>query len=191
MDVEKYTELLFKIMTDSRYKENINYGEPRPGHPEGTVKAHIAELESNLAQLQSRLSSGDYWKARFLIHTHDTFKVHARGGVSITDPDSHASLARAFAAEFTDDTDLLNMIQYHDEGYALWQQHIQRSAYSIERFETLLNTIQNWNLFLAFTIVDGCTPGKDHEKVKWFINEVRKFKKTNIDEEWVALFEIN
>jgi hypothetical protein len=176
-----------QIIAHARYHANIEYGEPRPGHPEGKVKYHIAALEANLEALAQRrsISANNYAKLRFLIHVHDTFKAEAEHDVPIVHPRSHASLARAFAAEYTDDADLLAMIQFHDENYALWQQYARTGAYSQERFQALLQAIQDWDLFLMFTIIDGSTPGKDREKLGWFINEVRKYKTTVVDETWV------
>jgi hypothetical protein len=45
---------------DPRYLKNLDWGEARPGHPEGTVRAHIAEIEPNLEALRSRLVDADY-----------------------------------------------------------------------------------------------------------------------------------
>src|SRR3569832_2019614 len=99
-------------MADPRYQSNLEYGKPRSGHPEGKLKYHIAELEENLEKLVSRASRGiseeQYWKLKFLIHVHDTFKADAIPNEPITRPNSHASLAKKFAAEFIDDEDLLN-----------------------------------------------------------------------------------
>ena len=179
-------EIIAKIMSDPRYQKNIEYGEPRSGHPEGKIKYHIAELEENLEKLVSRgISEQQYWKLKFLIHIHDTFKADAIPDSPILSPNSHASLAREFASEFVDDPDLLNMIQFHDENYALWKQFAATGSYDTQRFESLLNTIPDWDLFLMFTIIDGCTEGKDPAKTGWFINEVRKHKNTMIDESWL------
>ncbi len=179
-------QILERLTSDTRYKKNIEYGEPRPGHPEGKVKFHIADLETNLEALKPRLrSQAAYWKLKFLIHVHDTFKAEAGPDVPILHPRSHASLARAFAAEFTDDTDLLNMIQFHDENYALWKQFAGQGNYNRERFDTLLKTIRDWDSFLAFLIIDGCSAGKDPAKLIWFIREVRQHKRTRVDESWV------
>jgi hypothetical protein len=93
--------------------------------------------------------------------------------VAITDPKSHASLARAFLAEFCDDADLLAMVQYHDEPFALWRQaHTKNGKYSQERFTAPLSNIKDWNLFLAFIIIDGCTEGKSREPLLWLFKEV-------------------
>lgn len=178
--------IVTQIISDPHYQQNVEYGEPRLGHPEGKVKYHIAELEENLENLAARgISEQQYWKLKFLIHVHDTFKADAIPDSTILSPNSHASLAREFASEFVDDADLLNMIQFHDENFALWKQFAATGSYDAQRFESLLRTIQDWDLFLMFTIIDGSTKGKDPTKIGWFINEVRKYKSTRIDESWL------
>jgi hypothetical protein len=187
----EYRKLTEQVMADARYQKNIEfeYDRPQAGHPEGKVKYHIAELEANLEQLKRRLTNEeDYWKLKFLIHVHDTFKAEASTeGVPADDPRSHESLARAFASEFTNDIDLLNIIQYHDENYTLWKRFKSTGQYDSEWLQYLLNTIHDWDLFLIFTIIDGHTTGKDIEKLAWFIGEVRKYKRTIVDESWVSL----
>lgn len=176
-----------KIINDVRYLKNIEYGKPRPGHPEGKVKYHIAELEENLEFLRPRgISEEQYWKLKFLIHVHDTFKADAVPNSAILHPNSHATLARKFASEFTNDIDLLNMIQYHDVNFALWKQFSGTGFYDMARFSTLLETIMDWDLFLMFLILDGSTKGKDPAKTRWFINEVRKHKETIVDGFWLS-----
>ena len=154
-------------------------GKPRPGHPEGAVRAHIAELERNLQSLRGRLTQTDSWRMKLLIHTHDTFKADAKAGVPINDPASHASLARGFLAEHCDDADLLAMVQCQDVPFAFWRQFEAKGQYHADRFSTLLASIKDWNLFLAFQIVDGCTAGKSREPLRWFFQEVHgKVKST-------------
>lgn len=180
--------ILETITADPLYQKNVEYGEPRPGHPEGAVKNHIADLEANLDALQrlGRIQSeDDYWKLKFMIHVHDLFKADAERHTPTLHPRNHASLARGYASQFTDDADLLNMIQYHDENYKLWKEYQQNGSYDAERFQTLLGAIQNLDLFLLFIIIDGCTKGKDHRKLGWFIEEVRKHRRTKVDANWV------
>lgn len=179
-------DILEKIRSDARYLKNIEYGEPRAGHPEGKVKHHIAELEENFEKLVSRgISDDQYCKLKFLIHLHDTFKADAIPNTPILNPNSHASLARKFAAEFIDDEDLLNMIQFHDVNYALWLQFDRTGSYDVPRLEHLLETIRDWDLFVMFLIIDGSTKGKERSKLIWFIREAAKYKETRVDESWV------
>ena len=178
-------DMVAKVLADPRYLKNIEYGQPRSGHPEGKVRLHIAELEANLEQLAPHISVEQYWKLKFLIHVHDTFKAEAVPDSPIEDPHSHASLARNFAAEFTDDADILNMIQFHDVNFALWKEYSKAGSYDRERFSTLLETIVDWNLFLIFLIIDGNTKGKERAKLIWFVNEVRKYNETIVEESWI------
>lgn len=177
--------IVSRVVSDPLYLKNIEYGEPRSGHPEGKVKFHIAELEEILERFAPRISEEQYWKLKFLIHVHDAFKADAMPNSRIESSNSHASLARKFASEFTDDADLLNMIQLHDVNFALWKQVAATGSYDLERFSALLETIVDWDLFLMFLIIDGSTNGKDPEKVKWFIKEVNKYEKTIVDESWL------
>jgi hypothetical protein len=183
-----YHKLTERVIADERYQKNIEYEQTEAGHPEGKVKQHIADLESNLEKLKYRLSNKeDYWKLKFLIHVHDIFKVEAsKTGVPADHPHSHESLARTFASEFTDDTDLLNIIQYHDENYTLWKQYKRDGQYDVKWLQHILAIIHDWDLYLTFTIIDGRTEGKDIEKLAWFIRQVRQHKKTQVDESWVS-----
>src|SRR5215211_6814050 len=153
-------QVIRQIISDPRYIKNIEHGVPRAGHPEGKVKVHIADLEQNLEKLAPRISDAQHWKLKFLIHVHDTFKADSIPDSPILSPNSHASLARKFAAEFTEDTDLLNMVQFHDVNFALWRQYEAGGSYDQERFRSLLDTIQDWDLFLLFLILDSSTKGK-------------------------------
>jgi hypothetical protein len=167
-----YQEIFAAITSDPRYQRNLDWGKVRPGHPEGTIRAHIAELERNLERLREKLSETDCWRLKVLVHTHDTFKGEAQPGAPIAAPDSHASLARAFLTEFCDDADMLAMVQYHDEPFALWRQFKFKGRCNEERLTTLLTSIRDWNLFLAFNIVDGCTEGKQRDPLRWLFRQV-------------------
>ncbi|MDD2923337.1 MAG: hypothetical protein PHQ36_13720 [Anaerolineales bacterium] len=175
-----------KVKADPRYQRNIEYGEPRSGHPEGKVKFHIADLEANLEKIRERgITSDDYWKLKFMIHIHDSFKAEAEKDSSAPHSRNHATLAREYASQYTSDADLLNMIQYHDENYKLWKDFSQTGKYDAERFQNLLAVIQNWDLFLLFIIIDGCVNGKVYEKLAWFIDEVKKHRETVVDASWI------
>jgi hypothetical protein len=173
--VRDYQAAFHAVVSDPRYQENLDWGRSRHGHPEGSVRAHIHELEHNLAAFRHRMSEMDYWNLKLLAHTHDAFKAEARLGVKITDPRSHASLAREFLAQYCDDPDLLAMVQYHDEPYALYRQW-QSKGTCQPRLAALLATIKDWNLFVLFNLIDGCTAGKNREHLFWLLGEVAAAK---------------
>ena len=160
------------IVNDPRYQKTSTGARLGQGIPKER-SAHLAEIEPNLEALRPKLAEVDYWKLKLLVHTHDSFKAESQPGVPITDPKSHASLAREFLASFCNDPDLLAMVQYHDEPFALWRQaESKKGKYNLERFDALLRNIKDWNLFLAFNIIDGCTKGKSREPLAWLFKEV-------------------
>jgi hypothetical protein len=179
-------DLIEKIKADPRYQKNIEFGEPRSGHPEGKIRHHLIDLEENLERLRERgISDEDYWKLKFMIHVHDSFKAEAEEGTPAEHPRNHAMLAREYASQYTNDTDLLNMILYHDENFKLWREYKKNGTYDQKRLLFLLDTIKNWDLFLIFLIIDGCIKGKEYSKLTWFMDEVRKYKIVSVDSTWV------
>src|SRR5262249_31482518 len=46
--MSEYEKIYDAVVSDPRYQHNLDWGDPRPGHPEGTVRAHIVEIERNL-----------------------------------------------------------------------------------------------------------------------------------------------
>ncbi len=153
---------------------------PRPSGRDNS--RHIQEVEGNLERLRHKLSDTDYLRLKALIHAHDTFKGEAQPGLPIMAPSSRASLARAFLAEFCDDADMLAMVQYHDEPFALWRQFASKAKFNEERLTALLTRIHDWNVFLAFNIVDGCTDGKDRAPLRWLFQHVGGRVETNFNE---------
>ena len=170
--VDVYRTAFDAVVRDERYRQNLDWGRPRTGHPEGSIRNHIAELERNLEAFRDRVDTATYWKLKLLVHVHDTFKPDAVEGVPIAAPNSHASLARRFLAEFVDDEQLLTLVQYHDEPYALFQQSQRRGRLDRRRFDALLERIQDWDLFLAFLIIDGSTAGKSRRPLRWWFEQI-------------------
>lgn len=180
-----YERILTEIQADQRYQRNIEWGEPRQGHPEGAIHEHIQELEENLKKLRPRLSTDEYWKLRVLIHTHDTFKPESRPDIAIRHPRSHASLARQFLHKYTSDNDLLAMVQLHDEPYALWHKHKAGRDYS-QRLDKMVNAVSDWDLFLSFLIIDGCTAGKSREPLVWFFGRIADRVSSRVNLDWLS-----
>lgn len=171
-----YQKLCDQIRNDERYKRNVMYGKPRPGHAEGTVAAHIADLETNLKTLSAlgRVSDECYWKLMVLIHVHDSFKAEATRNAPILDPQSHSSLAREYLKQLCDDEDLINIVQYHDIGYAIFKNYKEHGWIDEMRLLSAMQYIRDKNLFLMFAIIDACTPSKGREGITWLVETVGK-----------------
>lgn len=161
-------DLLKKLKELPLYQENVRWGRPRRGHPEGSLANHIADLEANLDKISPLLQPGETDQLRLLIHVHDICKPEARVGVDSDDPHNHALMARRLLEPLCADPVLLNITQYHDDGYILYQ-YYRRSQAMRPRLLKLLQAVQNVELFLLFFLVDSCTVGKQREPVDWFL----------------------
>lgn len=82
------------------------------------------------------------------------------------------------------------MVQYHDEGLALYLQMQSGGKYSVKRLTERVLMIDDMELFLMFTLIDGCTPSKDPGKIRWFVDEVNRHIKTPRVYEALELFGI-
>lgn len=180
-----YEAALAAVQADPRYRANVRYGQPRSGHPEGSILAHILTLEANLEQIRRRLDPETEARLRFAIHVHDTFKPEARASNGLRD---HGELARDFAAEFVDDPDLLALLELHDEPYRLWKDWVRTGALDAERLGRIAERIVDWDQYLAFVILDSWTAGKDLEKLRWFIRAALAIRPSAIDAGWLPAY---
>jgi hypothetical protein len=164
--------LLAQVLRDDRYRRNIRWGAPRPGHSEGSLRAHIAELEKNLGRLAPRLGPVEVARLRLLVHTHDLFKPQAREGVAILDPASHASLAAAYLEGLGAAPCVVAVAQHHDRPYSIRLATRANPDVAQERIETLHANIPDWDLFVAFVLVDDATASKCGETSRWFLEQI-------------------
>lgn len=164
-----YAQILRKVQSDSYYKNNLSWGRPRFGHPEGSLKAHIEQLEKNLLRVRKLLKGEEEAQLRLLIHVHDICKPDATAGLPSSHPDNHAFLAKGYLARFCSEKDLLAITLHHDDGYRIFKMNRKGS-----HLDEVFAQIEDLELFLIFSLVDGCTPGKIAEPVDWLLREAGK-----------------
>ena len=82
------------------------------------------------------------------------------------------------------------MVQSHDEPFALWRQWNHKGAYNVSRRDQLLARIEDWNLFHAFLIIDGCTEGKTRAPLEWWFEEVKGKIATSINHDLLTQLSI-
>jgi hypothetical protein len=164
------------MLQDPDYLHGVEQGVPRRGHPEGCVKLHIAELLENEEFLLRYPETGALTQVQLirhaiLIHAHDTFKFAAKSGTKWDHPANHASLAREFVGRYTEDGDLLSMIQRHDQPYALFRMSGGVPGAVDRQFDDFAASIRDWDTFALFQLTDNVTPGKDHGATYWLVEK--------------------
>jgi hypothetical protein len=165
------TDLERAVSEDPALLAGLAWGEPREGHPEGSVGAHVADL------LKTLDAAGDSPETRSLLRfvalVHDGFKYRVHEWLPKNGRNHHAMRARRFAERFTDDERLLATIEQHDRPYALWRKMQKRGSLDERGFEEMMGLIPDPELFLRFIELDGSTEGKQPEPIEWFRDELR------------------
>ena len=161
------TELERRIAADPRWQLGIQWGLPRPGHPEGQVRYHIRDVLHNVDYYFC--SSPDRWRLRLISLLHDTFKYQAK---KLTKPRaSHGYLARQFAENYVTDTAVLDVIELHDEAYKAHQHLLCCPSPSTaeNRAQQLIARLSsNIELFMNFYYCDNQTADKSPGHYEWF-----------------------
>ena len=164
------TELERRIARDPELLRGLAWGEPRAGHPEGTVGRHVAEL---LRTVDRWGETGERRAAlRFLALVHDSLKYRVCDSRPKRGENHHAMRARRFAERHTGDERLLATIELHDVPYALWRRLRRTGRLQEERFEDMISRVPDVELFTRFVELDGSTPGKQREPLRWFQREL-------------------
>jgi hypothetical protein len=160
------------VSEDPELLSGLAWGQPREGHPEGSVGAHVSDL-------LEAIDSGDHSDEarrllRFVALVHDSFKYRVHEWLPKAGANHHAVRARRFAERYTDDERLLATIEHHDRPYALWRKLRRRGGLDEEGFRKMMERVPDPALFLRFIELDGGTEGKNPEPIRWFTEELRR-----------------
>ena len=163
------TPLERRIAADPGWRRGVEFGEPRPGHPEGAGKWHIADVLENI----DRLHGGSPLREslRLIALVHDSFKHEVDESRSRSGENHHAMRARRFAARYVPDPVLLEIIELHDEAYNAWQKGHRDGRWdkAEERARRLLDRLGDAvALYLAFFACDNATGDKRPDSYEWF-----------------------
>lgn len=175
------TALEASFLEDAEFRRGLCWGVPRYGHPEGTIWAHILEVNANIDRLPISLAVRR--QLRIISWVHDTFKHIEHKGSPRDWTKHHAVYARKFLANYLDDQALLEVVELHDEAYYCWRlAHLyHRLADCEERKRMLKKRVGDyWQLYYLFFKCDTTTGDKNPAPLIWFEQtiddiEVREF----------------
>jgi hypothetical protein len=167
---EPENELERKLADDPVIQHGLGWGEPRSGHPEGSVEDHVADLLRTLdgwVEPEPRRT-----ELRFLAIVHDALKYRVRGWLPKAGENHHATRARRLAERYTDDERLLAALELHDRPYAIWRRTRRGSARERRALDDLVKRVPDMPLFMRFVELDGSTEGKNPEPIDWLRGEL-------------------
>lgn len=169
--IEPETDLERLVLADRRLQANLAWGDPRPGHPEGTIGAHVAEVLARVEEEAAGRPAGEREQLRLVAIIHDASKPDVDYGKPRSGSNHHATIARRFAERYLDDETVLEIIETHDEAYnawgvghrsGRWDKAEARARRLVERLGDRLD------LYMAFYRADNATGDKRREPLEWF-----------------------
>ena len=163
------SDLERRIVTDPVWREGVRYGKPRPGHPEGSVLAHIHEVLENVDRYYGDFPTREELRLIALLHDCQKSAVD-RSRPKIGD-NHHARLARKFAEQHIDAPHVLNVIEHHDDAYIAWRQAEESGDWerATDQAVSLLEKLgSDLPLFIAFYKCDNRTGDKSQASYDWF-----------------------
>ena len=174
------TPLEASFLEDAEFCRGLQWGVPRYGHPEGTIMAHIVEVNANIDRLP--IDAETRCRLRIICWVHDTFKHIEDKGSPRDWSKHHGVYARKFLARYHDDPLLLNLVEMHDDAYYAWRlAHLyNRPAESEERIAALRKAVGDyWQLFYLFFKCDTSTGDKNPAPLVWFEDTMEDIEVTD------------
>ena len=167
---EPENDLEQQLAEDPVIRHGLGWGEPRSGHPEGSVGAHVAELLDTIDDW--REAEPRRTELRFLAIVHDALKYRVRHWLPKVGENHHATRARRLAERYTDDERLLATLELHDRPYAVWRRTRRGSRRERRALDELVRRVPDLPLFVRFVELDGSTEGKNPEPIDWLRGEL-------------------
>lgn len=145
-------------------------GDPRPGHPEGAVVHHVAEVLTNVDRYNG--PGEERQRLRIVGSTHDTFKHLVDHSKPRVGENHHGMIARRFTEGFTNDLVVLEIVELHDEAFNAWSMGARdpnRWGEAEERARRLVERLgRSLPLYRRFYRCDNETGTKSQECLGWF-----------------------
>ena len=180
------SEFIRRIIADLDFQKGLDYGKPRPGHPEGEVRHHIAEVLDNVEKMakERKLRSETITRLVLIALIHDTFKYKVDRSKPRHGQNHHGYLARKFAEGYIADPDVLEVIELHDEAFLSYQKGARDDEWNkadarLEQLLARLGSPEGYRLrlYYYFFKCDNETGDKESESFEWFRRKVNgKYK---------------
>lgn len=159
-----------RLASDPVLLEGLAWGEPREGHPEGSVGRHVADLLRTIDEWGE--TGGRRMDLRFLALVHDSLKFRVSHWRRRVGENHHAMRARRFAEGYTSDERLLAAIELHDRPYHVWKRARRTGNPQDEAVAEMIERIPDRDLFMRFVELDASTEGKNPAPVEWLREQI-------------------
>ena len=161
------TDLERNLLTLPEFQHGLLWGEPRFGHPEGTVIYHVREVLDNI-ELIPAITAETRRRLRLIAFSHDTFKFAESRSRPRDWTRHHGRIARQFMENYTDDQSVLDVIETHDDAYYKWLSQRRRPS-PHSQLDSLTSRVGYcMQLYYLFFKCDTQTGDKVQAPLFWF-----------------------
>ncbi|QBD74793.1 HD domain-containing protein [Ktedonosporobacter rubrisoli] len=166
------TELEKQICADPDWCRGARWGKVRPGHREGKVINHIADVLKNVDRHATNAEERRILRLVALLH--DTFKYQCT-----PDEPDHEIHACNFARRYLNEQAIFEIVELHDKAGDAWRKGTHHAQWPIaERMiDTLIERLDKMsllNLYLQFMRCDTQTSSKNQAPLRWFEDHLRQ-----------------
>ncbi len=176
------TPLEKTLLSVPAFREGLLWGEPRFGHPEGTVAIHVKEVLDNISLIPN-LSVVDRGHLRLIALVHDTFKYKEDRSRPRDWSKHHGLLARRFLEVYTSETLVLDVVETHDDAYYHWLS-LNRGA-APRSISALMDKVGYClQIYYLFFKCDTQTGDKTQAPLRWFEKQVPNIEPVVIKPFW-------
>lgn len=112
--------LVDAIKASPQWQQAASWGQPRPGHPEGTVGRHVEEQVLPFIDRHYR-DLPDYWSLVALAYLHDIGKPAVDFREGRVHGDSHSVISARVAEELGAPDRLVRVVLLNDRAYSYWR----------------------------------------------------------------------
>jgi hypothetical protein len=123
-----------RIRSSGQWARAAVWGDPRPGHPEGTIGRHVEEQVLPFIDAHYR-GLAEYWSLVALAYLHDIGKPDVDFRDGRVRGESHSILSMRIAAELGAPESLQQVIRLNDRAFSHWRKLIGKSGeWDVERW---------------------------------------------------------
>jgi hypothetical protein len=166
------SDLERELLDLPEFHRGMLWGRPRPGHPEGMVLLHVAEVLQNVDRLAPDGPMRE--TLRLVALCHDSFKYLEEELAGTERHRHHGHLAADFLEAWGLPPITVDLIRWHDEAFYAWRMiRMGMPAEAVDRLAVLYGRLRgDWPLYDAFFRADTLTGDKDPTPLDWVARHV-------------------
>jgi hypothetical protein len=175
-------EMEARILADPVIQQGLDWGKPRSGHPEGSVRKHVTAILRYIDRQDWKQYKEDL---RILALIHDSFKFKERvpTGFLVPTLSNHARFAAEYYEQLNPGGDRLrDVLLHHDTPWRFYKRY-REGKFNRELFISIFSEL-DLDLLIRFNYADACQ--RSAAPAEWFQDMIAKVHLPNAPKSRIA-----